>query len=57
MMAGPVPLDRLSQEVLLGVELDFAFQNDVHGFNPLSFFPFFWLYINPEEGLKQSEEP
>jgi hypothetical protein len=31
-MAGPVPLDCLPQEVLLGVELDFAFQDDVHGF-------------------------
>ena len=31
-MAGPVPLDGPSQEVLLGVELDFAFQDDVHGF-------------------------
>ena len=30
-MAGPVPLDRLPQEILLGVELDLAFQDDVHG--------------------------
>ena len=30
-MAGPVPLDHLPHEVFLGVELDFAFQNDVHG--------------------------
>ena len=39
-MVGPVSLYRLPHEVFLGVELDFSFQDDVHGFfNPLSFFP------------------
>ena len=40
MMAGPVPLDHLPHEVFLGVELDFFFQDDVHGLLiPFALFP------------------
>jgi hypothetical protein len=55
-MAGPVPLYGFPQEVLLGIEFDFFFQDGCHGRLPSFLFPFFRLQNNAENDFEQSEE-